>query len=104
MEISVLWSKKTLNIAETLLYSQPSCSIMKTTADYFLLPYWKMSARSLSLYLSLSFSSFPHLLKTGLSCVPAAPFRVNNPIFYLFLAMWWVTDFDAFHLSSCVWF
>jgi hypothetical protein len=39
MEISILGSKKTLHIVESLLYSQPSCGIIRTTADYFLLPY-----------------------------------------------------------------
>jgi hypothetical protein len=34
--------KKTLNIVKSLLQSQPSCGIIRTTADYFLLPYsWK---------------------------------------------------------------
>jgi hypothetical protein len=32
-----LWGPK--DLVESLLYSQPSCGIIRTTADYFLLPY-----------------------------------------------------------------
>jgi hypothetical protein len=39
MEISILGSKKTLNIVKLLLHIQPPCGIIRTTADYFLLPY-----------------------------------------------------------------
>jgi hypothetical protein len=39
MEISILRSKKTFNIVECLLHSQPPSRIIRTTADYFLLPY-----------------------------------------------------------------
>jgi hypothetical protein len=39
MEISIPGSKQTKNIAESLLQNQPPCGIIRTTADYFLLPY-----------------------------------------------------------------
>jgi hypothetical protein len=42
MEISILGSKNTLDIVDFLLYSQPPCGIIITTADYFLLPYWQL--------------------------------------------------------------
>jgi hypothetical protein len=38
IEISILGFKKTSDIVESLLHSQPSCGIIRTTADYFLLP------------------------------------------------------------------
>jgi hypothetical protein len=41
MEISILGSKKTLNSVECLLHSQPPCGVIRTTADYFLLPNMK---------------------------------------------------------------
>jgi hypothetical protein len=39
MDISILWSQITLNHFNVLLYSQPPCVIIRTTDDYFLLPY-----------------------------------------------------------------
>jgi hypothetical protein len=44
VEISIMGSKKTLNILQSLLNSQPSCGIIRTTADYFLLPYSRKGA------------------------------------------------------------
>jgi hypothetical protein len=35
VEISILGSEKTFNIVESLIHSQPSCGIIRTTADYF---------------------------------------------------------------------
>jgi hypothetical protein len=40
MEISILGSKKTSDIVEFLLDSQPPWGIIRTTAYYFLLPYY----------------------------------------------------------------
>jgi hypothetical protein len=39
MEISILRSKKTLNNVMCLLHIQPPCGGIRSTADYFLLPY-----------------------------------------------------------------
>jgi hypothetical protein len=36
MEISILGSKKTSNIVECFLHSQPPCGVIRTTVDYFL--------------------------------------------------------------------
>jgi hypothetical protein len=38
MKISILGSKKTSDTPEFLLNSYPLCGIIRTTADYFLLP------------------------------------------------------------------
>jgi hypothetical protein len=39
MESSILGSKKTLHMVESLLYSYPSSGIIIATADYFFLPF-----------------------------------------------------------------
>jgi hypothetical protein len=36
------WIKKTFNVVEFLLHSQPPCRIIRITADYFLLPYKRL--------------------------------------------------------------
>jgi hypothetical protein len=49
MAISILGSKKTLNIVKSLLHMHPPCGIIRTTADYFLLPYTSQTSRSVDL-------------------------------------------------------
>jgi hypothetical protein len=46
MANSILGSKKTLNIVKSLLKSQPSCGIIRRTADYFLLPSYTRAIRT----------------------------------------------------------
>jgi hypothetical protein len=48
MKSSILESEKTLNNAECLLHSKPSRGIIRTTADYFLLPFIESAAKEIS--------------------------------------------------------
>jgi hypothetical protein len=45
-ESSILGSEKTLNNVKCLLHSQPSSEIIRTTADYFFVPYFRVPSSS----------------------------------------------------------
>jgi alkylation response protein AidB-like acyl-CoA dehydrogenase len=45
MEISILGSKKTLNNVKCSLHIKPPCGVIRTTPDYFLLPYMELCSK-----------------------------------------------------------